>query len=444
MFDFLNYIPLIGGFLSTVVPFVIVLSIVVAVHEFGHYIVGRWCGIHAEVFSLGFGPVIFSRLDKHGTKWQLSAVPLGGFVRFLGDADAASRPGTTEIDDALKHKTLTGAKLYKRALTVFAGPAANFLLSTIIFAGIIFSTGTISNEPVIEKLIPLPQTQSQLREGDRVLAINGAKVEKFSDIIKVSSELDFMSDIIYSVERDGQAQDVLGPFLTPALVGWVMPVSPASKAGLKKNDVLLSVDGIELHSFSQLIKTIKAINKETINLLIWRNGKEMIIPISPEFRDVQISKDEFDKRMMIGVSSAFAFESGRDDVPLMKSLFFGARSTYYVISSSISSIYLIVTGKVGADNLQGPLGIAQMSGETASVGLMPFIELIAFISTAIGFLNLLPIPVLDGGHLLMYGYEALFRRPPNTKVVQIAMTMGLMLLLSLMMFSTFNDFTRMF
>ncbi len=444
MFDFLNYIPLIGGFLSTVVPFVIVLSIVVAVHEYGHYIVGRWCGIHAEVFSLGFGPVIFSRLDKHGTRWQVSAVPLGGFVRFLGDADAASRPGTTKIDDALKHKTLTGAKLYKRALTVFAGPAANFLLSTIIFAGIIFATGTVSNEPVIEKLIPLPQTQSQLREGDRVLAINGAKVEKFSDIIKVSSELDSMSVITYSVERDGRAQDVIGPFLTPALVGWVMPVSPASKAGLKKNDVLLSVDGIELHSFSQLIKTIKDINKDTVDLLIWRNGKEMTIPISPEFRDVQISKDEFDKRMMIGVSSAFAFESGRDDVPLIKSLFFGARSTYSVISSSISSIYLIVSGKVGADNLQGPLGIAQMSGETASVGLMPFIELIAFISTAIGFLNLLPIPVLDGGHLLMYGFEALFRRPPNTKAVQIAMTMGLMLLLSLMLFSTFNDFTRMF
>ncbi len=444
MFDFLNYIPLIGGFLSTVVPFIIVLSIVVAVHEFGHYIVGRWCGIHAEVFSLGFGPVLFSRFDKHGTRWQLAAVPLGGYVRFLGDADAASRPSSIAIDDDLKHKTLTGAKLYKRSLTVFAGPAANFILSTVIFAGIIYATGTVSNEPVIEKLVSLPQSHSQLHEGDRVLAINGAKVERFSDIIKVSSDLDYMTDIIYSVERDGQTIDVIGPYLSPALVGWVMPVSPASKAGLKKNDVLLSVDGIELNSFSQLIETIKAIDKSTVDLLVWRDGQELTIPISPEFRDVQISENKFDKRMMIGVASAFAFKSGYDDVPFLKSVYYGARSTYSVITNSLSSIYLIVSGEVGAENLQGPLGIAQMSGETASVGLMPFIELIAFISTAIGFLNLLPIPVLDGGHLLMYGFEALFRRPPSAKAVQIAMTMGLMLLLSLMMFSTFNDFTRMF
>jgi regulator of sigma E protease len=444
MFDFLNYIPLIGGFMSTVVPFVIVLSIVVAVHEYGHYIVGRWCGIHAEVFSLGFGPVLFSRHDKHGTRWQISAVPLGGYVRFLGDADAASRPDSKPVDDALKHKTLRGAKLYKRALTVFAGPAANFILSTIIFAGIIFATGTISNEPVIAKLVSLPPTQSQLVEGDRILAINGTKVEKFSDIIQISSSLDYMTDITYLVERDGQKHDVLGPYLSPALVGWVMPVSPASKAGLKKGDVLLSVDGIELHSFSQLIETIKAIDESSVDLKVWRNGQVLTISISPEFRDVQISENTFDKRMMIGVASAFAFESGRDDVPFLESALYGMRSTYYVISNSITSIYLIVSGKVGAENLQGPLGIAQMSGETASAGLMPFIELIAFISTAIGFLNLLPIPVLDGGHLLMYGFEALFRRPPSTKAVQISMTMGLMLLLSLMLFSTFNDFTRMF
>ena len=329
-------------------------------------------------------------------------------------------------------------------MTVFAGPAANFILSTVIFTGIIYATGTVSNEPVIEKLVPLPQSQSQLHEGDRVLAINGAKVERFSDIIKVSSDLDYMTDIIYSVERDGKTKDVVGPYLAPALVGWVMPVSPASKAGLKKNDVLLSVDGIELHSFAQLIETIKAIDKSSVDLLVWRDGQELTIPISPEFRDVQVSENKFDKRMMIGVASAFAFQPGHDDIPFLKSIFYGARSTYSVISNSLSSIYLIASGEVGAENLQGPLGIAQMSGETASVGLLPFIELIAFISTAIGFLNLLPIPVLDGGHLLMYGFEALFRRPPNAKVVQIAMTMGLMLLLSLMIFSTFNDFTRMF
>jgi len=443
MFDFLIHIPLIGDLLTTVIPFVIVLSIVVAIHEYGHYIVGRWCGIHAEVFSLGFGPVIYSRQDKHGTKWQLAAVPLGGYVRFLGDADAASRPSGQDVDAALKHKTLNGAKLYKRALTVFAGPAANFILSTIIFAGIMFASGTVSNEPVIGKLASLPQTQYNLRQGDRILAINGTRVEKFSEIIELSRGLDHSVDTTYLIQRDGREQQVTGPYFTPALVGWVMPVSPASKAGLKKGDVLLSAGGQELRAFSQLIEVIKASDKGAIDLRVWRDGQEMTLAISPEFRDLQISRNTFEKRMMIGVSGAFAFESPRNNISVLDAVGFGAKSTYFVISGSLNGIYQIASGQVGAENLQGPLGIAQMSGDTASKGLVSFIELIAFLSAAIGFLNLLPIPVLDGGHLVIYAFEAVFRRPPSVKVVQIAMTMGLTLLLSMMVFATFNDFVRL-
>lgn len=443
MFDFLIHIPIIGDLLKTVVPFIIVLSIVVAIHEFGHYIVGRWCGIHAEIFSLGFGPVIYSRKDKHGTKWQIAAVPLGGFVRFLGDGDAASRPDGREIDKALRHKTLNGAKLYKRALTVFAGPLANFILSTFIFAGIILSTGTISNEPVIGKLAGLPQAQFDLREGDRILAINGTKVESFSDIINLSNDLDYTTDTIYLIQRDGREQQISGPFFTPALVGWVMPVSPASKAGLLKGDVILSADGIELRAFSQLIAVIKGSDKGSIDLKVWRNGREVVLAITPEFRDLQVSRDTFEKRMMIGVSSAFAFDAQREHISVLSAANYGAKSTYFVISSSLNGIYQIASGQVGAENLQGPLGIAQMSGDTASKGLSSFIELIAFLSAAIGFLNLLPIPVLDGGHLVIYAYEAVFRRPPSVKAVQIAMTMGLTLLLSMMVFATFNDLARL-
>jgi regulator of sigma E protease len=443
MFDFLNYIPLIGGFLAAVIPFVIVLSIVVSIHEYGHYIVGKWCGIHAEVFSLGFGPVLISRLDKHGTRWQLAAIPLGGYVRFLGDADASSRPDGKAVDEKLKHKTLNGAKLYKRALTVMAGPAANFLLSIVVFAGLIYNSGQISNEPVIGKLAALPQSQSQLHEGDRIIAINGNQIETYSDIVRLSIDQETSSDIIYRVERDGRNLEVPGPFFTPALVGYVMPVSPASKAGLKRGDVLLSVGGTETRSFPQLIKAIKSASNTSVDMKVWRNGYEIDMVITPEYRDVQISEDTFEKRMMIGVASGFAFEPTYDDIPLFKTMLYGVKATYRVIESSLNGISLIVSGKVGAENLQGPLGIAQMSSDTASDGLVSFIQLIAFISTSIGFLNLLPIPVLDGGHLVMYAFEAVFRRPPSMKVVQVAMTMGLMLLLSLMVFSTFNDLTRL-
>ena len=366
MFDFLVYIPFIGGFLSTVVPFIIVLSIVVAIHEYGHYIVGRWCGIHAEVFSLGFGPVVMSRFDKHGTRWQLAAIPLGGYVRFLGDADAASRPDGKVIDKTLKQKTLNGAKLYKRALTVVAGPAANFLLSAVIFAGLVYNSGTISNDPVIGKLAALPQSQSQLHDGDRIIAINGIKVDSYSAIIQESFDLDATSDIIYQIERDGRTIEVIGPFMTPALVGRVMPVSPASKAGLKKGDVLLSVGGVEIRTFAQLVVQIKASSNNSVDLKVWRNGREIDLAITPEYRDVQIREDVFEKRMMIGVASAFAFEPIRNDVSLLQSVSQGVKSTYFVIKSSLNGIYLIVSGKVGAENLQGPLGIAQMSSDTAS------------------------------------------------------------------------------
>lgn len=443
MFDFLNYIPLIGGSLSVIVPFVIVLSIVVAIHEYGHYIVGKWCGIHAEVFSLGFGPVLMSRLDKHGTRWQLAAIPLGGYVRFLGDADASSRPDGKAVDETLKGKTLNSAKLYKRALTVLAGPVANFLLSIVIFAGLFYNSGQISNEPVIGKLAALPQAQSQLHEGDRIIAINDNKIEVYSDIVKLSIDQDTPSDIIYRIERDDRILEVSGPFFTPALVGRVMPVSPASKAGLKKGDILLTVGGVETRSFIQLVKAITSASNTSIDLKVWRNGREIDLVITPEYRDVQISEDTFEKRMMIGVASGFAFEPTYNEVSLIQSFLYGAEATYNVIKSSLKGVSLIISGKVGAENLQGPLGIAQMSGDTASDGLVSFIQLIAFISTSIGFLNLLPIPVLDGGHLIMYGFEAVFRRPPSMKVVQVAMTMGLMLLLSLMVFSTFNDLTRL-
>lgn len=443
MFDFLNYIPVIGGLLTTIVPFVLVLSVVVAIHEYGHYIVGRWCGIHAEVFSLGFGPALYSRIDKHGTKWQIAVIPLGGYVRFLGDGDASST-SSREIDESQRHKTLNGAKLYKRSLTVFAGPAANFILSAVLFSGIAYSLGTISNEPVVGSIINTPPSQQDLRKGDKVLAINGIAVSSFKDIMKLAPKLDAEIDTVYQIERDGMEKTVKGPYLTPAMVGGVMPVSPASKAGLKEGDVLLKADGIKLRSFSQLVSVITKSDKGSIDLTVWRGTKEHVFTITPAYRDVQISEDKFEKRMMIGVSSGFAFLAPIDDISIVRAIKAGVERTYFVISSSLTGIYQIVSGKVGAENLQGPLGIAQMSGETASSGGLPLLTLIAFISTAIGFLNLLPIPVLDGGHLVMHAYEAIFQRPPSLKAVQVAMTMGMTLLLSLMVFAAFNDVVRLF
>lgn len=445
MFDFFYHIPFIGGFLTAAVPFLIVLSIVVFIHEFGHYIVGRWCGIQAEVFSVGFGPVLTSRVDKSGTKWQIAAIPLGGYVRFLGDANAASGLSDIPIDDAIKHKTLNGAALYKRALTVFAGPAANFILSSIVFAGIAYYLGQMSNEPVVGQLEPLPQSaEFDLRTGDHIKAVNDTPVESFEAIIKLFDKAEASTKVRYRIERDGQDLDVLGPFLTPPLVGAVLPVSPASKAGLKEGDVILSINEKPLLSFSDLVALVRDAGNHPVDLIIWRDGSEKKIQITPEYRDIQIGKNEFEQRLMIGLTNSFAFLAPIESISISQAVTLGIERTIFVITSSITGIYQILIGKLSAKNFQGPFGIAQMSGDTASSGLLDFIALIAFISTAIGFVNLLPIPVLDGGHLLMYGYEAIFRRPPGQKATQIAMTMGLTLLLSLMIFATWNDFARMF
>ncbi|KAB7615881.1 RIP metalloprotease RseP [Amylibacter sp. SFDW26] len=442
MFDFLNYIPVVGPLLTTIVPFVIVLSIVVAIHEYGHYIVGRWCGIHAEVFSLGFGPVIVSRYDKHGTKWQLAALPLGGYVRFLGDSDGSSLK-TSKVDATLQHKTLNGAKLYKRALTVFAGPAANFILSAVIFTGLAFYIGTASNAPIVGKVANLPSSLSQLEEGDEILSINRIGISEFADIYNLYTQFNDEPSLEYAVIRNGKDLIIPGPSLSPALVGNVLPVSPASKAGLEQGDVILSADNIAITSFSRLVEIIKDSKSESIALNVWRNGTEIELSITPEFRDIQVGEAQFEKRMMIGVSSALPFHAVVESVPAFDAVMAGISRTYFVISSSIDSIYLIITGKVGAENLQGPLGIAQVSGHQAASGLLAFISLIGFISTAIGFLNLLPIPVLDGGHLVLYLYEAVVRRPPSPKAIQVVMTMGLTMLLSLMLFATFNDIMRL-
>ncbi len=442
MFDFFNYIPVIGPLLTTIVPFVIVLSIVVAIHEYGHYIMGRWCGIHAEVFALGFGPVIASRYDKHGTKWQISALPLGGYVRFLGDSDGSSLK-KNDVDPALKHKTLNGAKLYKRALTVFAGPAANFILSAVVFTGVALYVGTVSKAPIVGKIAALPSSISQLQAGDEILSINRTEVNEFADIYRLYSQLKDEASLEYAVIRGGKDIIIPGPSLSPALIGAVLPVSPASKAGLKAGDVLLSADDVEIASFSHLVKIIKASKAEKIDLKVWRKGDVLDLTITPEFRDVQIAQSKFEKRMMIGISADLPFYAVEESISIIDAAKAGLSRTYFVISSSIDGIYQIVAGNVGAENLQGPLGIAQISGHQASSGLLDLIALIGFISTAIGFLNLMPIPVLDGGHLVLYAYEAVFKRPPSPKAIQVVMTIGLSMLLSLMLFATFNDIMRL-
>ena len=212
---------------------------------------------------------------------------------------------------------------------------------------------------------------------------------------------------------------------------------------MKSGDVILSVGDKEVHSFTQLRNTIIASKEEAVPLRIWRDGNELTLSITPQKRDREAAEGGYEQRVSIGVFGGMAFEPVTYTPTPWAALWIGVKRTWSVISASISGIYHMIIGDIGVDNLQGPLGIAQISGDTASGGLFDLISLIAIISTAIGLMNLFPIPVLDGGHLILFGYEALRGRPPSDRLIQFAMSVGLSFLLLLMVFATYNDIMRL-
>ena len=286
--DLIASIPFFGGFLSTVIPFLVVLGIVVTVHEYGHYIVARWCGIHSEVFSIGFGPVIWSRRDRRGTLWQLALLPLGGYVKFLGDADGASRADPANLDalsTAERARSFHGASVGRRMLTVLAGPFANFILTALVFTGVAFWQGVPTERPTLGALTALPGIEQPLRVGDVFLEVNGAPVAGFQDIYAAATTMPKPGPMTFRVEREGGEIDVTAPYAFPPLVDGVEPLSPASAAGLRPGDLILSADGEALFSFADLRAIVVASEGRRIPLDVWRDGAEVTLEITPTERD---------------------------------------------------------------------------------------------------------------------------------------------------------------
>ncbi len=444
--EFVSGIPFFGGFLSTVLPFVIVLGIVVFVHEYGHYIVARWCGIRSEVFSVGFGPVMWSRRDRRGTLWQVAALPLGGYVKFLGDSDGSSRADAESLDRMSadeRSQSFHGASVGRRMLTVLAGPFANFVLTVLIFAGVVTWQGVATERPTIGEIEAMPDADNPLKVGDVVVGVGDREVAEFADIVRAAVEMDPPGDMLFRVERDGTEVEVAAPFAFPPLVQGVVPLSPASRAGLRQGDVVLTAAGKNLVSFEDLRTTVLASEGATIPLTVWRDGAVMDLEITPLETDTEDGEGGFERRVMIGVAGASLYKPATETPAPWTALWLGVQRMFEVITQSLNGIKHIITGSISAENLQGPLGIAQISGETASQGLMNFIVLIGVISTAIGLLNLFPIPVLDGGHFMAFLFEAIRGRPLSPGAMQIAMTIGLGLILLLMVFATYNDIIRL-
>jgi regulator of sigma E protease len=363
-----------GNILSALPPFLLVLTIVVFFHELGHYLVGRWCGIKAEVFSVGFGPELIGRTDRHGTRWKLSLIPLGGYVKFLGDENAASQPtgsGVSGLSEAERAASFPAASLWRRAATVAAGPVANFILAIAIFAVMFSTNGRMIADPVVAR---------------------------------------------------------------------VQPASAAEAAGILPGDVFVAIDGVEVEIFDDVQRYVTARPEVPMTISLERDGAIVDVTLTPARTEIT---DNFGNKMEVGRIGVITSDDAgnfrvREYGPL-EAVGEGVAQSWYIVTRTVDYIGNIITGREKADQLGGPIRVAKYSKDMSTIGIGALIQLAAVLSVSIGLLNLMPIPMLDGGHLVFYAIEAVRGRPPGEVAQEWAYRFGLSVVLALMLFATWND-----
>jgi len=427
--DLAGLIPSFGNLALTIVAFLLALIPIVFVHEFGHYIVGRWSGIKADVFSIGAGPVLVSRTDKRGTRWQIAALPIGGYVRFHGDANAASGSA-----DETALSVMDKAELA-------AGPLINFLFSAVIFTVMAFWTGVASDPLTVAELKPVAGVEGTLQPGDEILAIAGRETPALEEFGAFVEDLPQQSPLDWTVRRDGVETRISTLHPYPPLVDSVNPQSAASDAGLRAGDLIETIDGQPVATFAELREIVGGGDGAALALGINRGGERIDLTLEPRRVDLPLSDGSYETRWLIGISGGLVFEPATDRPGIIEAVSAGAGQVSYIIRASLSGIWHMVTGAISSCNLRGVITIADTSGEVASQGVSNFIWFVAVLSTAIGLLNLFPIPVLDGGHLMFHAWEALTGRAPSDKVLNLLTMIGLALVLGIMMLGLFNDLT---
>ncbi len=418
-------------------------GVVIFVHEFGHFIIARLNRIEVSVFSIGFGPRIMSFKDKKGTNWQIAIIPLGGFVKFSGDETISSIKTKANIHlGASKNVEFDLAPLFSRFSTVVAGPLANFLFSVLIFSLIFMIQGVPLEEPVVGKINSFYRTNYDLKVNDRILKVDDKKVSSFSDIFShIRKQNSEMSS--FTIKRGDLEKEIELPFLLQPIVEAIEPLSAASLTGLEIGDVILTMEGKKLSDFNDLREQIIHSEGKVKRLTIFRNGKILEKEIQPVLSPIEDQDGNFDTIYRIGVAGGPIFYPRRTVPSYWKALVLGAEATKGVIIASFRGIKGIISGQVDPKHLSGPVGIAHAVSDSIKSGLLAFLSLVAIISTGIGFVNLLPIPILDGGHIILLLYEYIFRSKPTKEIIRFSMIFGLVLLLSLLTFTTFNDISRL-
>ncbi len=429
-----------GGGVQAFAALLVVIVIIVTIHEYGHYIVGRWCGIHAEVFSIGFGKPIWNRVDKRGTRWQIALIPLGGYVRFLGDADAASRPGSTAgLSASERRHTMQGAPLWARSATVLAGPAFNIVLTVALFFGLILWSGVSDDRPVVGSIEDLPGNTVPLQVGDRILSLDGTPTPDFETLATVAKSLTDRATVTYVIDRAGQTLTLTGPNPVPPLVQSVTLNSAAEDAGLQPGDLFLAVDGLPITAFDQMPPLVEASQGAPMALKIQRGTETIDLTLTPRRADLPNAAGGFDTRWLIGVTGGQLFGPTTRTPGLFEAASLSVERSWFMAKTNLNGIVQIVAGTISSCNLSGPIGMAKVAAAAVQSGFETFIGTLALMSLTIGLANLLPIPILDGGHLVFHLYEAITGRPPTDGALQVLMTFGLTILIGLMLFAFSND-----
>jgi regulator of sigma E protease len=363
--------------LHYLVPFLFVLSIVVFFHELGHFLIARLCGVRIVAFSIGFGPELAGFYDRHGTRWKIAAIPLGGYVKFFGDDTAASTPDkalASTMDPAERKQSFIFQPVIKRAAIVAAGPIANFILAIVIFSGIFMLYGMQTLSPRVDE---------------------------------------------------------------------VQPGSPAAAAGFQPGDTVLSIDGTKIDSFTDMQRIVSDSAGDRLNIAVERAGKQIALQATPELRE---EKDIFGNVHRIGLLGIKRSPAPGDvkyqPVSPPKAVWLGVQETWGVVGQTFSYIGGVIVGHKRADQLSGPIGIARIVGRAATISFAFVMQIAGVISVSIGLLNLFPIPLLDGGHLLFYAIEGVRGRPLSEKAQEVGFRIGFAIVVMLMIFATFNDIVR--
>ncbi len=359
--------------LGYIVPFLFVLTLVVFFHELGHFVVARWTGVAVKTFSIGFGPELIGFNDRKGTRWKLSAIPLGGYVRFFGDDNEASVPDREALeamDPADRERSFAGKGVAARAAIVAAGPIANFILAIVIFT--------------------------------MIFSVYGREV------------------------------------MTPR-VDAVLPNSPAAEAGFKPGDVVESIDGTKISSFSDLQRIVSLSGDTQLSVVVLRDGKDVNLSVRPKLTETTVF-GRTQKMAMLGVSrSSNGVGVVTEHYSVPQAAWVATQETAAITGHTLSYLFSVIVGRESADQIGGPIQVATVSADVAKLGMAALINLAAILSISIGLINLFPIPMLDGGHLMFFAVEAIRGKPLSERVQEIGFRVGFAAVLMLMIFATWND-----